>query len=170
MNLYDFVPQSAQMLKNLDGWIEKALAHAKAKSFDIDTLVNARLAPDQYDFARQVQSACDSAKFSAAYLSAKEAPAHPDTEKTMAELRTRIRSCLAYLETVSQPDFVGAEERRVAPRWMQGKWMRGDQYMMQLGAPNFYFHMTVAYEILRHNGVPVGKMDFIGHMATHDPS
>src|SRR5262249_49374323 len=110
MNLYDFVPQSAKMLKNLDAWIEKAVEHAKAHKFDPEVLASARLAPDQYDFSEQIQSACDAAKFAAAYLSAKEAPAHPDEEKTLAELRARIRSCLSFLETVTQPDFVGAGE------------------------------------------------------------
>ena len=156
------------MLHNLDTWLDKAAAHAKAKNFEVDTLVHARLAPDMYSLDRQVQSACDSAKFSAAYLSGKEPPAHPDTEKTIAELRERIKKCLAFLETISPADVTGAEERKVAPKWMQGKWVKGGEFALQLSVPNFYFHVTMAYAILRHNGVDVGKRDFIGSMPTHD--
>jgi uncharacterized protein len=168
MNVIDFVPQYAKMLHNLEQWLDKAAAHAKAKSFEVDTLVHARLAPDQYALDRQIQSACDTAKFSAAYLSGKEPPAHPDTEKTMAELRARIKSCLSFLETISAADVAGAEERKVAPKWMQGKWMKGDQYLVQMSLPNFYFHVTTAYAILRHNGVDLGKMNYIGSVPTHD--
>src|SRR5205807_3732242 len=104
MNIHDVVPQYAKMLHNLEQWLDKAAAHAKAKGFEIDTLVHARLAPDMYSLDRQIQSACDTAKFSAAYLSGKAPPAHPDTEKTIAELRARIQSCLAFLETVTEAD------------------------------------------------------------------
>ena len=168
MNVIDFVPQYSKMLKNLDHWLEKAIAHAKAKSFEVDTLVHARLAPDQYALDRQIQSACDSAKFSASYLSGKEAPAHPDTEKTIAELRTRIQSCRSFLETIGEADVVGAEDRKVAPKWMQGKSVKGDHFLVQMSLPNFYFHVTTAYAILRHNGVDLGKMDFIGGIPTRD--
>lgn len=168
MNSYDMIPQYAKMLHNLEQWLDKAAAHAKAKGFELDTLVHARLAPDQYALDRQIQSACDTAKFSASYLSGKEPPAHPDTEKTIAELRTRIKACLAFLETVTPADVVGAEERKVAPRWLQGKWVKGDQFLLQMSLPNFYFHVTTAYAILRHNGVDLGKKDFIGGMPLHD--
>ena len=164
MNTYDCIPQFAKMLKNLDGWLVKASDHATIKKFEIDTLAHARLAPDQYSLVKQVQAACDSAKFSAAYLSGKEAQAHPDNETTIAQLRERIQKCASFLETVTPKDFEGADERKVAPKWLQGKWMRGDQYLTQAGIPNFYFHVTTAYQILRHNGVDVGKMDFIGSM------
>ncbi len=168
MNVYDVVPQYAKMLHNLDGWLDKAAAHAKLKKFDLDTLVHARLAPDMFSLDRQVQSACDTAKFSAAYLSGKEAPAHPDTEKTVAELRARIKSCISFLETVTEADVAGAEERRVSPKFLEGKWVRGDQFLLQMSLPNFYFHVTTAYAILRHNGVDVGKQDFIGSVPVRD--
>jgi hypothetical protein len=168
MNVIDFVPQYAKMLNNLDRWLDKATEYAKAKSFDVDTLVQARLAPDMYSLDRQIQSACDSAKFSVAYLAGKEAPSHPDTEKTIAELRARIRSCLSFLETVKAADFAGAEDRKVAPKWMKGKWVKGDQHLMQMAVPNFYFHVTTAYDILRHNGVDLGKSDFIGSFPMND--
>jgi hypothetical protein len=150
------------MLKNLDQWLEKGTEYAKAKSFDPDVLAAARLAPDQYALVQQVQSACDAAKYAAAYLSGQKAPSHPDTEKTVGELRARIEKCVAYLATFKSADFTGAEDRRVAPPWMEGNSVRGDQYLTRLSIPNFYFHVTSAYAILRHNGVSLGKADFIG--------
>jgi hypothetical protein len=165
---FEAIPQFSKMLHNLDRWIDKAVDHAKAKSFEVDVLVGARLAPDQLSFDRQVQSACDAAKFGAAYLSGKTPPSHPDVEKTMAELKQRIATVCSYLETFQDADFAGAEERRVAPTWMHGKWVRGDHYLQQLATPNFGFHVTTAYSILRHNGVPLGKMDFIGALPVRD--
>jgi hypothetical protein len=109
-----------------------------------------------------VQSACDAAKYAAAYLSGQQAPSHPDTETTIAELRARVEKCLSYLATFEAGDFAGAEERRVSPPWMQGNSVRGDQYLMRLSMPNFFFHVTTAYAILRHNGVSLGKADYIG--------
>jgi hypothetical protein len=169
MNVFDVIPQYSKMLNNLDRWLVKAGEHAAAKNFEVDTLVHARLAPDMFSLDRQVQSACDTAKFSAAYLSGKEAPAHPDTEKTIAELRARIRTCIAYLETVSEADVAGGEDRKVSPKFLKGKWVKGDHFLLQMSLPNFYFHVTTAYAILRHNGVNVGKTDFMGPgMPIHD--
>jgi hypothetical protein len=168
MNIIDFVPQYSKMLKNLDRWLDKATEHATAKKFDVETLVQARLAPDQYSLDRQIQSACDAAKFSVAYLTGKEAPAHPDTEKTIAELRARIQSCRAYLETIQASDLAGGEDRKVSPKWMHGKWVKADQHLLQMAVPNFYFHVTTAYAILRHNGVDLGKTDFIGSLPMND--
>jgi hypothetical protein len=168
MNIGDFVPQYSKMLKNLDACLEKAIQFAKSKNFEVDTLVHARLAPDMYALDKQIQSACDSAKFSACYLTGKEPPVHPDNEKTVAELRTRIKTCLAFLETVKASDMNGWEERKVAPKWLEGKWVKGEQFLFQMSIPNFYFHVTSAYAILRHNGVPVGKMDFIGSIPLRD--
>src|SRR5712692_9399932 len=124
MNIFIHIQQFSKMLRNLDQWLDKATAYAQAKPFDVDVLAQARLAPDQYPLTRQVQSACDSAKFGTAYLSGKQAPPHPDTEQTVAELRQRIKTCLAFLETVKESDFAGAEERKVSPAWLQGKWVR----------------------------------------------
>jgi hypothetical protein len=165
---FETIQQMSKMLRNLDQWIDKTVAWAKEKPFDADVLVGARLSPDMYSLDRQVQSACDSAKFTAAYLAGKDAPAHPDVEKTMPELKQRIATVLGWLETLKEADFAGAEERRVAPRWLQGKWMRGDQYLTQVAVPNFLFHVTTAYDILRHNGAPLGKMDFLGAMPLRD--
>jgi len=160
----DAIRLFAKTLQNLERWMDKAAEHATAKSFEADVLAQARLAPDAYDFVRQVQSACDQAKYAAAYLGGKQPPSHPDTEKTFAELRQRIQKCLSFLETVRPSDLAGAEDRKVAPPWLGGRWLRGDDYLLHVAIPNFFFHVTMAYAILRHNGVVLGKMDFIGSM------
>jgi hypothetical protein len=162
MDVFAMVTQFSRMLTNLDAWLVAGVEYAKQKAFDPDVLAQARLAPDQYELIRQVQSACDAAKYAAAYLSGKKAPSHPDVEKTMAELRARVKTCLDYLATFKAADFAGAEQRPVAPLWMGGKSVRGDHYLTRLGTPNFYFHVTTAYAILRHNGVSLGKGDYIG--------
>jgi hypothetical protein len=164
MKTFDAITQFGKMLRNLDNCIVKAEAHATAKKFEVNLLTGERLAPDMYPFVKQVQACCDSAKFTAAYLSGSEPPKHPDTETTIAECRARIKLCLTYLETLTEASFEGAEDRKVAPAWLQGKWVKGDQYLLQLALPNFYFHVTTAYAILRYNGVDVGKMDFIGNL------
>ncbi len=154
--------QFARMLENLDRWLEKSAEHAKAKGFDVNVLTQARLAPDQYALVQQVQSACDAAKYAAAYLSGTQAPSHPDTEQTIDELRARIATARKYVQGFDAKAFVGAEERQVSPAWMQGNSVRGDRYLERIAVPNFYFHVTSAYAILRHNGVALGKGDYIG--------
>jgi len=169
MSLYETtIPQMAKMLRNLDKWLDAAVAFAETKKFDPNTLLTARLAPDQYSLARQVQAACDTAKFAAGRLSGKEAPAHPDTEQTIAELKERVGKCLAYLETFKASDFNGAETRRIGLSFIPGKGLVGADYAKELGVPNFYFHATAAYMILRHNGVPLGKGDFLGSLTLVD--
>jgi hypothetical protein len=168
MTTPETIAQFAKMLGNLDRWLEAGRGFAERKTFDPDVLVQQRLAPDQYALGRQVQSACDAAKYAAAYLSGQQAPSHPDTETTLAELRTRIATCLAYLESVPPSAYAGAPERRVSPPWLQGRWFRGADYLVQVAVPNFYFHVTTAYAILRHNGVDLGKMDFIGSLPVRE--
>jgi uncharacterized protein len=162
MSTFEAISQFSRMLKNLDQWLQIATAHAQRKGFDPEVFTQSRLAPDQYPLVQQVQSACDAAKYGAAYLSGKKAPSHPDTEKTVGELRTRIQTVAGYLDTFQASDFAGAEERAVAPPWMEGNSVRGDRYLTRIAVPNFYFHVTTAYAILRHNGVGLGKRDFIG--------
>jgi hypothetical protein len=164
MDTAETITQFAKMLGNVDRWLETSVAFAEKKKFEPDVLARSRLAPDQYDLVRQVQSACDAAKYAAAYLSGRTAPSHPDTEKTLGELRARIRTCVQYLESIPPSEYAAAADRRVAPPWLQGRWFRGADYLAQLAVPNFYFHVTTAYAILRHNGVELGKMDFIGSM------
>jgi hypothetical protein len=168
MTPHEAIQSFTKTLDNLERWIDKADESAKARSFDVDVLAQARLAPDQFAFVQQVQAACDQAKYAAAYLSGKQAPSHPDTEKTMAELRERIRKCTSFLATVQEKDLAGAEDRKVAPPWLDGRWLRGGDYLVHLAVPNFFFHATMAYAILRHNGVPLGKMDYIGSLPTRE--
>lgn len=169
MSLYQVsVPQFIKTLKNLDGWLDKAVAYAAEKSFDPVVLLNSRLAPDQYPLLKQIQIACDTAKFTASYLSGKEAPAHPDTEQTVDEIRARIKATIAFLETISAKDFEGAEERVLSPRALRGKRIKGGDYLAEFGLANFYFHATTAYAILRHNGVNLGKRDYIGSLTLLD--
>jgi len=127
-----------------------------------------RMTPDQFALDRQVQTTCDNAKFIAGRLTGKEWPAHPDTEQTFAELRQRIQKCLSFLETVQAKDLAGAEDRKVAPPWLGGKWLRADDYLMHVAIPNFFFHATMTYAILRHNGVELGKMDYVGSLPTKE--
>ena len=145
-----------KLLNQLDAWLIAGEAHAKKKSFDPSVLVAARLAPDQYPLVRQVQSACDAAKSAVARLTGKEPPSHPDTEKTMDELHARIRTCVAYLDTFTAADFVGADKRVVTLPFLEGKTLLAGDYLNELALPNFYFHLTTAYAILRHNGVDTG--------------
>lgn len=169
MHPHSILGQFVHSLKALDGCIQKGVASAEKRSFSPEVFVDARLAPDMYPLVKQVQAACDAAKFSAAYLSGQKAPAHPDTESTIAQIRERITKAAEYVESVSASAFEGADDRRVSPPWLQGKWLRGEDYLRQFAIPNFYFHLAMAYAILRHNGVDVGKMDFIGPVELRDP-
>jgi hypothetical protein len=156
------IGQMKKQLGQLDTWLEAAEKFARAKSFEPDVFLGLRLAPDQFPFVRQVQSTCDVAKFIAARLSGKDAPKHEDSEKTIEELRARVRSVIEYLGGFTAKDFEGAATRAVSlPRW-EGKTMSGASYFLEHGQPNFYFHFTTAYAILRHNGVDLGKRDYLG--------
>ncbi len=163
--LYEItVPQFTKALQNLNKILDKAAQYADSKKFEVEVLLNSRLAPDQFHFIRQVQITCDMAKLAAARLTGKEAPVHDDKEKTLSELKTRIEQTLNYLKTFSAADFNGAEERKITtPRW-EGKYLSGYDYALQHAIPNLYFHMTTAYSILRHNGVDLGKKDFLGDL------
>jgi len=166
---YETLKQMMKTLAQLDTWLAAAGAHAQAKSFDPTVFLGARLAPDQFAFARQVQLACDTAKGAAAKLTGKEAPDFPDTEQSLGELSVRVKAVLAYLETFQPSDFDGAADRRVTqPRW-EGSYMMGKDYFLSHALPNFFFHVTHAYAILRHNGVNLGKRDFLGTLVKHSP-
>lgn len=165
MNLYDAtVPVFTKHLLQIDRWLEKAAQHGAARKFDPQVLFGARLAPDQYAFGGQVQGACDQAKFTVAKLVGKDAPSHPDTEQTLAELSARVQVVVAYLASFHREEFVGAEDRRCSHTWMQGKQLKGGDYLDHWALPNFHFHMTTAYAILRHNGVPLTKTDYVGSL------
>ena len=162
--MYDQFTQFAKMLHNLSSLLDKADAYAQAKKFDADVLLNSRLAPDMFNLIRQVQISCDMVKFGIARLSGKDAPTHDDKEKTIPELKARVESTLGFFHSVKESDFAGWEERKVTtPRW-EGKWLTGKDYFHQHLVPNVYFHITTAYAILRHNGVEIGKKDFLGEV------
>ncbi len=164
----DAVTQFTRALTQLDRCLEKADTHARARGYDPAVLLQARLAPDQFPYVRQVQAACDAAKFAAARLTGREAPRNPDTEQTVAELRARVRATLDYLATFSAADFEGSGTRVVPLGFMPGKAMLGRDYLLEMALPNFYFHVATAYSILRHNGVELGKADFIGPLTLRD--
>lgn len=154
--------QFTKMLGNLAAMLDKAAHFADEKKIDVGILLESRLAPDQFNFIRQVQISCDTAKSAAASLANKESPMHPDTEKTLPELKARIESVILYLKSFSSKDFVGAGERQITrPRW-EGKTLTGEEFLIQHAIPNFYFHLSTAYAILRHNGVGLGKKDYLG--------
>ena len=167
--IYEIFGQMKKTLGQLDKWLEAAAAHAKAKSFDPNLYLAFRLAPDQFGFARQVQTACDTAKLAASRLSGREAPKHEDTETTLDELHARVRAVIAYLDGFSAKDFEGAATRVISqPRW-EGRVMSGADYFVEHAVPNFFFHATTAYAILRHNGVDIGKRDFLGALSLRTP-
>jgi uncharacterized protein len=169
MDIYSSsVPQLIKMLRNLDAWLGAGLELAERKKFDPDVLLGLRLAPDQFTLVRQVQSACDTAKLTAARLAGKDAPSHADGETTIAQIRERIASVTGYLETLGAADFAGAGERKISAPWMRGKWSDGATYLVEYGLPNFYFHIVTAYAILRHAGVELGKIPYIGSFPFRD--
>jgi len=160
---YLAVRQFAKTLKSLDHLLDKATKHAQAKNFDVDNFVNARLFPDMLPFAAQIRIACDIAKTAAASLAGKEPPRHEDNEKTMEELRARIAKCLTYLETFAAADFERTNAKTIikvpSPK---GKAMYAEDYLVGRQLPNFFFHVTTAYNLLRESGVELSKMDYLG--------
>ena len=159
---YQVISQCTQTLKNLETCLDKADQHAAAKKFDVGVLMASRLAPDMKDFIYQVQSACDYVKAGAAWLSGQTPPKHEDNEQTIDELRARIWKTVAFAESVKEAQYAGASERKVKLSWAPGKIIGGEDYLLQMTIPNTFFHIAMAYAILRHNGVDVGKMDFLG--------
>ena len=163
MNLYDAtVPVFTKLLGQLAAYLDRAVAYAETRKFDPETLLGARLAPDQYPLMGQIQATCDQVKFTVAKMTGKNPPSNPDTEKTLAEARARIKTVIDYLATFKREDFEGCEERPCTHSWMGGKTLRAGDYLDHFALPNMYFHLTTAYAILRHNGVPLGKGDFTG--------
>lgn len=157
------VPVFLRGLNVLAALLEKAAAHAQAAGIDPAQLVNARLAPDMYPLSGQIQRASDAAKFAAQRLSQGEAPKFPDNETTLPQLQQRIADTVAYLQSVTPEQIEGAEGRRITLSFGEFKpEFQGDDYLLTFALPNFYFHVTTAYGILRQAGVPIGKLDFLG--------
>ncbi|MCU0791029.1 MAG: DUF1993 domain-containing protein [Nitratireductor sp.] len=162
--LYDAsIPALSAMLANLASCLKIAEANAKERNIDPQVFLNARLAPDMFALTRQVQIATDQAKGMAHRLAGREVPAMADTESSFDELQERIAKVRAMLGEARQEEFAGAEDRTVTVRTRAGEIsFNGRDYLFRYGLPNFYFHLTTAYAILRHNGVPLGKPDFLG--------
>ncbi len=158
-------PVFTRMLNNLLRWLDKAEAHAAAKKFDAGVLLAARLAPDMLAFTKQVQIATDTAKFCIARLAGVDAPKFDDNEASLADLRARIRTTIAFLDSVPASKVDGSETREVTiPRRDGPITMTGEAYLTRYALPNFFFHVTTAYALLRHNGVDLGKPDYLGTM------
>ena len=156
-------PRFINMLNNLSGILDKAQAHAESRKIDQAALLGDRLFPDMLPMKRQVQIACDSAKGAVARLAGVDVPKHEDTEETFAELKARIAKTVEFIKTVAPTRVEGSEDKNIhlklGPREVD---YTGIQYLLGHALPNFYFHVTTAYDILRHNGVELGKRDYIG--------
>ncbi|PJZ47323.1 DUF1993 domain-containing protein [Leptospira brenneri] len=163
--IYEISVQSFQKgLRNLIKILEKAETHSASKNFPFANLLNARLFPDQFHLTKQIQIACDTAKLAVSRITGKEAPVHEDTETNLEELKLRIHSVIQYLDTYQKEDFQQVFETKISlPRW-EGKQLTGFEYLTHHAIPNFYFHITTAYAILRHNGIEIGKKDYLGDM------
>ena len=156
-------PRFANILRNLSAILEKAEAHCAAKKIEPTALTSYRLFPDMFPLTRQVQIACDTAKGATARLAGVDIPKHEDTEQTFAELKARIAKTIDFVESVSAAKIDGSDEKEIVLQMRSGeRRFKGMQYLLGHAYPNFYFHVTTAYNILRHNGVEVGKADFIG--------
>ena len=165
MSFYDAsVPAFLQILHSLTGLLDKAEAHCKAKNIQPDVLLGSRLYPDMLPLSRQVQLVCDFAGKACARLTGSEVPSTPDTEKTFDELRQRLARTIDYVKAFKPAQFDGADARDVTFPAGPDKsiTLKGQQFLSSFSFPNFYFHAATAHGILRHNGVEVGKRDFLG--------
>jgi uncharacterized protein len=158
------VPRFANMLKNLSAILDKAQAHAEARKIDPAVLVNSRLYPDMFPVKRQVQVACDTAKGASARLAGVEVPKHEDTEETFADLKARIAKTIDFIQTLKPAQIDGSEEKNIHLKLGQREVdYKGMQYLLGHALPNFYFHVTTAYDILRHSGVELAKRDYLAN-------
>ncbi len=157
------VPRFVNILTNLSGILDKTQAHVDAMKIDQSALTTYRLFPDMFAMARQVQIACDTAKGAVARLAGVDIPAYEDTEQTLVELKVRIAKTIAFIQTIQPAQLDGTEDREIVlKRGEKSTTYKGMQFLLGHALPNFYFHVTTAYNILRHNGVPVGKRDYLG--------
>jgi len=162
-------------LQALSKILDKATAHAETKGTErhpgskhAEALLNDRLVFDQFPFVRQVQIACDNAKGGVARLAEIEAPKFEDNEKTVEELKARIEKTLMFLKTIKPAQIIGKESLKISLPYFHGKYFTGFEYVTEYLIPNFYFHVTTAYAILRKNGVDIGKADYIGGLSLKD--
>jgi hypothetical protein len=158
------VPSIVQTLNSISAVLDKAIAHCEARKLDQSVLVNYRLAPDMLPLSAQIQIMTDQVKGAIARLAGLEIPSYPDTETTLPELKARIAKALAFAQSVTPAQIDGAEDRDVKLKIGGNEiTLKGHRYYFHFFAPNFYFHATTAYDILRHCGVSIGKRDFIGN-------
>ncbi len=157
-----FVP----MLQSFSAILDKAAAHAEAQKIDPAVLVSARLAPDMFPLVRQVQIACDHAKRAMALLASQEPPKFEDNEQTFDDLKSRVARTIAYAQSIRESAFEGAAERAISFPLIDNLVleMTGEQYLRDWAFPHFYFHVVTGYDILRHNGVELGKRDYMSHI------
>jgi len=158
------IPRFVHMLNNLAAILDRAQAYAEAKKIDAATLPSARLYPDMLPLTSQVRIACDTAKRAAAMLAGVDNPAYEDNETTLPELKARVERTIGFLNTIRAAQVDGTENREIVVK-VGGKDtpFKGMQFLLARAIPNFYFHVTTAYDILRHNGLDVGKKDFLGN-------
>lgn len=169
MNLYEVsIPNMARIVGQVRVWLDKAQAHAELRKYDPQVLLTARLAPDQWHFTRQIQVVSLAPVRLAALLRGLEAPMLPDLEPTLPAIRERLDSVLAQLQALRAEEFRGAEKRVIALPFAPGKGMDAPAFVHEFSLPNFHFHAATAYAILRHNGVELGKLDFLGPISIRD--
>jgi uncharacterized protein len=164
ISIYDFsIPVLTRGLTNLSAILDKGAAHATANKFDSLVLAQSRLFPDMHALVRQVQIACDTAKGAAARLAGIEVPKHEDTEVTFADLKARIAKTVEFLKSVTATQLKDAENRSIEIKFPSGSWkFTGKSYLTDFVLPNFYFHASIVYALLRKAGVELGKSDFLG--------
>ena len=157
------IPVLTRMLGNLESILDKAIAHAAARKIDDAAFVEARLFPDMFTFARQIRVATDMAKGAGARLAGVDIPKFEDNEKTLAELKARVAKAIAFLKTLTPAQIDGSEGKAIAFTAGKNSFnFNGLDYVQVWVLPNFYFHVATAYNLLRHGGVEIGKMDFLG--------
>jgi uncharacterized protein len=161
------IAQCVQAVRTMETYLDKAQRQADAKQFDVTVLLGTRLAPDMGGLLYQIQSACDYLKGGAAWLSGQEPPRHEDNEQTLDEARARIRKTIEFAESVAVERYADAARQVVKVSWIPGK-LTGEHYLLQIVIPNVYFHVSMAYAILRTNGVDLNKRDFIGPVNSFD--
>ncbi len=159
------IPLLTRGLENLAAILHKAAAHAEAKKIAPEVFLNARLAPDMFPLVRQVQIVSDTAKGCAARLAGVEVPSYPDTESSFAELQERLATTVTFLKGIAPAQVDGSEERPIILKMHSEEvHFSGQAYLLGFALPNLYFHLTTAYAILRHNGVEIGKRDYLGEV------
>jgi hypothetical protein len=159
------VPLFIKALSNMSAILDKAVLYAEKKKFDVSYLLQSRLSPDQFPFIRQIQAASDSAKGAAARLAGIEPPKMEDNETTVEDLKIRIDKTIDFLKSLTPKQINGSEDKKISIWFIPGKYLTGLEYITEMVLPNFYFHITTAYSILRHNGVSIGKIDYLGQLS-----